>query len=155
MLAGMQVACLGKFGLHGPAGQTDAAKALVPAERSVMVQPDQDMSLGVGNDYVDLKEANDPAPYLLHLLGIEPKRIELAPGKHRFKYDGGQSWLWCKFEVSMESGHVYKPQALKQKQMFHKTAGSMCRFAEDCMITLSDTAPNGHQTELKLDCLDN
>jgi len=144
MLAGTQFACLGTFGLRGPAVETEAAKALVPAERSVMVQPDQGMSSGVGTEFIALCDGSLQWKVYQAVLGFAPKRIELAPGVQRFFYGGGQSWHLCAFDLGLESGHVYQPQALNKLSPY-------CR-GKGCTISLSDTAPDGQETELRRPC---
>ena len=130
--------------------QTPAAKALDLSERAVMEQPYW-LESGLTGINVELADADSRSSDKWYRGGypglVEPARIEVAPGKHRFYFIGGHSWLECYFELTMLPGHVYKPTWFSR---YYGECNDCRRCA--CPLEVTDTAPEGNRFTLTVPC---
>jgi hypothetical protein len=150
LAASTMVACRASVGIvRTGVFQTPAAKALDPSERAVMEQPYW-LESGLTGINVELEDADSRSNdkwYKDYPGLVKPARIEVAPGKHRFNFLGGHSWLECYFELTMLPGHVYKPTWFSR---YYDDCGDCRRCG--CFLEVTDTAPDGKRLPITVNC---
>jgi hypothetical protein len=122
-----------------------------------MEQPDLNLWLWPYRTTVRLEDADcksDDKWYQMSPSETESARIEVAPGEHRFFFDGGSIPGRCYFMLSMLQGHVYKVKGLIKEEFLDGIPVTECWDCRHCGCPLEviDTAPDGNRLTAKVYC---
>jgi hypothetical protein len=128
-----------------------SATALPPAERSIMyLGGNQDRYRLIEPEIPDLDWSTWRANY------SPPGAVAVAPGNWSFR--GGRFYGYCKFTAPMAAGHSYRPALFACRyHPEYAQAGLVGQCLRDnpgahCCATLTETTPDGGQTEIALPC---